>query len=173
MPSNHLILCRPLLLLPSIFPSIRVFSNESALGIRWPKYWSFRGPYRSAGIHVLASLCSPHCPTPHEKITKDTFFFSQEQKGSNMYEKFSTQGQGVVTGSCRHPLPSTENPRLQERSFLLFPGIPALVDRLFSAVQRGDEKGRDFPREPTSQFYSCLWVLMGDGLYQKNYVKSG
>ena len=41
MPSNHLILCRPLLLLPSIFPSIRVFSNESALWIRWPKYWSF------------------------------------------------------------------------------------------------------------------------------------
>ena len=41
MPSNHLILCHPLLLLPSIFPSIRVFSNESALCITWPKYWSF------------------------------------------------------------------------------------------------------------------------------------
>ena len=41
MPSNHLIFCRPLLLLPSIFPNIRVFSNESALCIRWPKYWSF------------------------------------------------------------------------------------------------------------------------------------
>ena len=41
MPSNHLILCRPLLLLPSIFPSIRVFSKESLLHIRWPKYWSF------------------------------------------------------------------------------------------------------------------------------------
>ena len=41
MPSNHLILCHPLLLLPSIFPSIRVFSNESALRIRWPKFWSF------------------------------------------------------------------------------------------------------------------------------------
>ena len=41
MPSNHLILCHPLLLSPSIFPSIRVFSNESALHIRWPKYWSF------------------------------------------------------------------------------------------------------------------------------------
>ena len=40
-PSNHLILCRPLLFLPSIFPSIRVFSNESILHIRWPKYWSF------------------------------------------------------------------------------------------------------------------------------------
>ena len=41
MPSNHLILCHPLLLLPSIFASIRVFSNESALRIKWPKYWSF------------------------------------------------------------------------------------------------------------------------------------
>ena len=41
MPSNHLVLCRPLLLLPSIFPSIRVFSSELALRIRWPKYWSF------------------------------------------------------------------------------------------------------------------------------------
>ena len=41
MPSNHFILCHPLLLLPSIFPNIRVFSNESALRMRWPKYWSF------------------------------------------------------------------------------------------------------------------------------------
>ena len=42
MPSNHLIPCYPLLLLPSIFPNIRIFSNKSALSIRWPKYWSFR-----------------------------------------------------------------------------------------------------------------------------------
>ena len=41
MPSNHLILCHPLLLLPSVFPSIRIFSNESILRIRWPKYWNF------------------------------------------------------------------------------------------------------------------------------------
>ena len=41
MPSKHIILCRPLLLLPSIFPSIRVFSNESALHVRWPNYWTF------------------------------------------------------------------------------------------------------------------------------------
>ena len=41
MPSSHLILCRPFLLLPSVFPSIRIFSNELALSIRWPKYWSF------------------------------------------------------------------------------------------------------------------------------------
>ena len=48
MPSNHLILCRPLLLLPSIFPSIRVFSNESALCIKWPNYWSFSFSIRSS-----------------------------------------------------------------------------------------------------------------------------
>ena len=51
MPSNHLILCRPLLLLPSIFPGIRVFSNESALCIRWPKYWSFSFNISSSNEH--------------------------------------------------------------------------------------------------------------------------
>ena len=51
MPSNHLILCRPLLLLPSIFPSIRVFSNESALCMRWPKYWSFSFNISSSNEH--------------------------------------------------------------------------------------------------------------------------
>ena len=51
MQSNHLILCHPLLLLPSIFPSIRVFSNESALRIRWPKYWSFSLSISSSNEH--------------------------------------------------------------------------------------------------------------------------
>ena len=51
MPSNHLILCHPLLLLPSIFPSIRVFSNESALHIRWTKYWSFSFNSRPSKEH--------------------------------------------------------------------------------------------------------------------------
>ena len=51
MPSNHLILCHPLLLLPSIFPSIRVFSNESALWTRWPKYWSFSFNISSSNDH--------------------------------------------------------------------------------------------------------------------------
>ena len=52
MPSNHLILCYPLLLLPSIFPSIRVFSNESALRIRWPKYCSFSFKIRHSDEHA-------------------------------------------------------------------------------------------------------------------------
>ena len=50
MPSSHLILCRPLLLLPSIFLSIRVFSSESALPIRWPKYWSFSFSNEYSGL---------------------------------------------------------------------------------------------------------------------------
>ena len=64
MPSNHLILCRPLLLPPSIFPSIRVFSNESALPIRWPKYLSFgfnTSPSRTDLLQngLVGSPCSP------------------------------------------------------------------------------------------------------------------
>jgi len=51
MPSNHLILCRPLLLLPSIFPSIRFFSNKLALRIRWPKYWSLSFNIRPSNEH--------------------------------------------------------------------------------------------------------------------------
>ena len=51
MPSNHLILCRPLFLLHSIFPSIRVFTNESTLHIRWPKYWSFSFNISSSNEH--------------------------------------------------------------------------------------------------------------------------
>ena len=52
MPSNHLILCLPLFLLPSVFPSIRVFSNELALCIRWPKYWSFSFNIRPSNEHT-------------------------------------------------------------------------------------------------------------------------
>ena len=52
MPSSHLILCRPLLLLPSIFPSIRDFSNESVLRIRWPKYWSFSSNISPSSEHL-------------------------------------------------------------------------------------------------------------------------
>ena len=75
MPSNHLILCRPLLLLPSIFPSIRVFSDESVLRIRWPKYWSFSiSPsnehsglisFRMDWLHLRLALLSlnPRLPT--------------------------------------------------------------------------------------------------------------
>ena len=56
MPSNHLILCRPLLVLPSVFPSIKVFSNESAFHIRCPKYWSFSLSIRPCNEH-LGLIC--------------------------------------------------------------------------------------------------------------------
>ena len=56
MPSSHLILCRPLLLLPSIFPSIRVFSNESTLCIRWPEYWSFSFNISPSDVYSLTSI---------------------------------------------------------------------------------------------------------------------
>ena len=79
MPSNHLTLCHPLLLLPSILPSIRVFSNESALNIRWPKYWSFSfniNPsnehpglisFRMDWLDLLASDSQESSPTPQFK----------------------------------------------------------------------------------------------------------
>ena len=66
MPSNHLILCHPLFLLPLIFPSIRVFSNESALCIRWPKYWSFSFNISPSNEHparfiILLMCCWIRC----------------------------------------------------------------------------------------------------------------
>ena len=80
MPSNHLILCCPLLLLPSIFPSTRVFSNESGLRMRWPKYWSFSFSISPSNEHsglisfrwTVGSPCSPRdsqefSPTPQFK----------------------------------------------------------------------------------------------------------
>src|SRR5574340_1026787 len=56
MSSSHLILCRPLLLLPSVFPNIRVFSNESVLHIRWPKYWSFSFGISPSNEYLLVFL---------------------------------------------------------------------------------------------------------------------
>ena len=69
--SNHLILCRPLLLLSSIFPSITVFSSESALCIRWPKYWSFsfQWVFRVDFLYIWL-LWSPCCPRPPKSILK-------------------------------------------------------------------------------------------------------
>ena len=87
MASNHLILCCPLLLLPSIFPSIRVFSNESALHIRWPEYWSFSFNISPSNeysglisFRILAgSPCSPRdsqksSPTPQFKSINSSAF---------------------------------------------------------------------------------------------------
>ena len=96
MPSNHLILCRPLLLPPSIFPSIRVFSNESVLHLRWSKYWSFNFNIRTSneysGLISLAwtgwiSLQSKGLSRVFSNITiqKHQFFSSQPSLWSNSH----------------------------------------------------------------------------------------
>ena len=96
-PSNHLILCHPLLLLPSISPSIRVFSNESILRIRWPKYWRFSfsiSPsneysglltFRVDWFDLLAPRNSQESsPTPHT-VQKHQFFGTQPSSQSNSH----------------------------------------------------------------------------------------
>ena len=88
MPSNHLILCRPLLLLPSIFPSIRVFSNESTLSIRWPKYWSCSFKISLSNEHPgLISLQSKGLSRVFSKTTvqKHQLFAAQPFLLSNSY----------------------------------------------------------------------------------------
>ena len=104
MPSNHLILCHPLLLLPSIFPSIEVFSNESALRIRWSKYWSFRLSIRSSSEYLgrisfrmdwVWSPCSPRdsqesSPRPQFKSISSlacSFFYSPNLTSIHDYWK--------------------------------------------------------------------------------------
>ena len=95
MPSNHLILCCTLLLLPSIFPSIRVFSNESVLRIRWPKYWSFSFSIspssKYSGLITFRDglVLSPCCPRDSQESStipqfkKDQFFSDQLSLESN------------------------------------------------------------------------------------------
>ena len=70
MPSNHLILCRPLLLPPSIFPSVRIFSNESVLRIRWPKYWSFSFSLSPSNEYsgLISHSLWPLFPSLHEEL---------------------------------------------------------------------------------------------------------
>ena len=97
MPSNHLILCRPLLLLPSIFPSIKVFSNEPVLRIRWPKYWSFSfsiSPSNEYWVFIsfleLAGLISLQSKGlsrafSSTKIWKHQFFGAQPSLWSNSH----------------------------------------------------------------------------------------
>ena len=100
MPSNHLILCRPLILLPSIFPSIRVFLNEAALHIRWPKYWSFSFNISPSNEHpglislgcMVGSPCSPRdsqesSPTPQFKsINFSVFSFLHSPTLTSIYD---------------------------------------------------------------------------------------
>ena len=85
MPSNHLILCHPLLLLPSIFPSIRVFSNKSALRIRWPKYWSFSVSIRPSNKHSgLISFRMDWLDLLAVQGTLKSLFQQRSSKASNL-----------------------------------------------------------------------------------------
>ena len=79
MPSNHLTLCNPLLLLPSIFPNIRVFSNESALHIRWPKYWSFSFNISPSNEHPgLISFTVRYLIAYHSGLPRQQLLFLAE-----------------------------------------------------------------------------------------------
>ena len=94
MPSNHLILCHPLFLLPSIFPSIRVFSSESVLRIRWPKYWSFSFSIRPGlGTTLMAY---PTLITSAKTISKQD---SEVREGSYL-DNFLDDTVSSVAQSC-------------------------------------------------------------------------
>ena len=96
MSSNHLILCHPLLLLPSIFPSIRVFSDESVLHIRWPKYWSFSFsispskeyseliPFRMDWLDLLSVQEQPRVFS-NTTVQKQQFFSTQHYSPTHIY----------------------------------------------------------------------------------------
>ena len=99
MPSNHLILCCPLLLLPSIFPSIRVFSNESVLRIRWPESWSFS--FSISPSNEYSGLIFPCCPRDSQESLVHQFFGAQPSLWSNsphlymLLENFPGKSVGV------------------------------------------------------------------------------
>ena len=103
MPSNHLILCRPLLLLPSIFPSIRVFSNESALHIRWPKHWSFSFSFSISPANEYLGLISFRIDWLDLLAVQETFK-SLLQHHSSKASFFSTQ---LSLWSNSHPYMTT------------------------------------------------------------------
>ena len=104
MPSNHLILCHPLLLLPSIFPNIRVFSNESVLHIRWPEYWSFSFSislsneysetisFRIDWFDVAVQGTLKSSPTPQFKsISSSALSFLHSLTLSSIHDKWKNQ----------------------------------------------------------------------------------
>ena len=112
MPSNHLIFCRPLLLLPSIFPSIRVFYNESALPIRWPKYWSFS--FNISPSNQYSEIIS---------FSIDILGIS-ELKWARMGEFLAVQG----TLSRDSPTPQFKSIRSSALSFLHSPTLTSIHD---------------------------------------------
>ena len=112
MPSNHLILCRPLLLTPSNFPSIMVFSNESVLRIRWPKYWSFscnispsnkylRFPLGLTGSILQSKGSQESSPTPQfKRISSSVLSFLYGPTLTTIHVQFSLVQLSSVAQSC-------------------------------------------------------------------------
>ena len=103
MLSNHLILCRPLLLLPSIFPSIKVFPNESALRMRWPKYWSFSFNISPSNEHpgVISFRMDWLDLLPEVKITtKISCGIHKIKRCKTWYQKHKTWNGGVKIQNC-------------------------------------------------------------------------
>ena len=118
MPSNHLILCCPLLLLPSIFPIIRVFSNESALHIRWPKYWSFSftispsNEYSGlisfpSGLIGLISFQSKGLSRVFSKTTVQKHQFFSTQLSSHTKDNPQRVGADALPKASRRTSPAT------------------------------------------------------------------
>ena len=129
MLSNHLILCRPLLLLPSIFPSIRVFSNESALHIRWPKYWSFSFNFSPSNEHPgLVSFRMDWLELLAVQGTHNSLFQHHSSKASIL------QHSAFFTVQLSHPYMTTGKTTVLTRwtfvgkvTSLLFNMLPQLV----------------------------------------------
>ena len=120
IPSNHLILCHPLLLLPSIFPSIRVFSNESALRIRWPKYWSFSFSISPSSEHpglISFRIWDSHYPNyPVLRICNVSIWWAANlnQRKKNIWyschlQQFPTLGTGDLLMTTIFPSDTAQN----------------------------------------------------------------
>ena len=128
MPSNHLILCRPLLLLPSIFPSIRVISNEWVLRIRWPKYWSFSLSISLSNEYaVLISLDglvgSPCCPRN-----------SQESSPTPQFKSINSLVLSFLYSPLSHPYMTTGKTLALTRQTFVGKVISLLFNTLSSLV---------------------------------------
>ena len=109
MPSNHLIFCRPLLLLPSIFPSIRLFSHESALRMRWPKYWSFSFSISPSNEHpglVSFRVVSPGCSSTLKIPKWGGYRIILESRWKEKRILFHLSYQGFPGGSVVKNLPA-------------------------------------------------------------------
>ena len=138
MPSNHLILCHPLLLLPSIVPSIRIFSNESALPIRWPKYWSFSFSISPSNEHPgLISFRMDWLDFPAVQGTLKSVLQHHSSKPSIL------QRSAFFTVQLSHPYMTTgKTIALTRRTFvgkvisLLFNMLSRLVITFFSRSKR-------------------------------------